>query len=410
MRILVIGAGGVGAAAAAIARRRGFFERLVLADVDGARAEREASRLGDDRIGAAQLDASSTADIVALANAERADVILNACDPRLNPPIFQAARDAGCTYVDMAMTLSEPHPSKPFEEPGVKLGDAQFEVAGDWEQAGQLALVGMGVEPGLADVFARYAADHLFGEIDEVGVRDGADLVVEGYDFAPTFSIWTTIEECLNPPLIWEAGRGFYTTPPFSEPETFVFPEGIGPVECVNVEHEEVVLVPRWVECRRVTFKYGLGDEFIDVLRTLHKLGLDSAEPIDVRGARVAPRDVVAAALPDPATLGDKMSGRTCAGTLVTGTAKDGGAARATYLYHVVDNEETMARDGCQAVVWQTAVCVVAAIELVASGVWSGAGVLGPEAFDAAPLLDMLAEYGSPHGVEERDPANPLGA
>jgi saccharopine dehydrogenase-like NADP-dependent oxidoreductase len=404
MRILVIGAGGVGAAAAAIARRRGFFERLVLADVDGARAEREAARLGDDRLGAAQLDASSAEDIVALARAERADLILNACDPRLNPPIFAAAREAGCTYVDMAMTLSEPHPSKPFEEPGVKLGDAQFAESGDWEQAGQLALVGMGVEPGLADVFARYAADHLFGEIDEIGVRDGADLVVEGYDFAPTFSIWTTIEECLNPPLIWEAGRGFYTTPPFSEPETFVFPEGIGPVECVNVEHEEVVLVPRWVDCRRVTFKYGLGDEFIDVLKTLHKLGLDSAEPIDVRGARVSPRDVVAAALPDPATLGDRMSGRTCAGTLVTGTAKEGGAARATYLYHVVDNEETMARDGCQAVVWQTAVCVVAAIELVASGVWSGAGVLGPEAFDAVPLLDLLAEHGSPHGIEEREP------
>src|SRR3954470_1768227 len=276
MRILVVGAGGVGAAVAAIARRRDFFERLVLADVDGARSEREAARLGDDRIGAAQLDASSVKDIVALARAERADLILNACDPRLHPPIFRAAREAGCTYVDMAMTLSEPHPSKPFEQPGVKLGDAQFAQSDDWEQAGQLALVGMGVEPGLADVFARYAADHLFEEIDEVGVRDGADLVVEGYDFAPTFSIWTTIEECLNPTLVWERERGFYTTEPFSEPELFEFPEGIGVVECVNVEHEEVVLVPREIDCRRVTFKYGLGEEFIEVLQTLHKLGLDS--------------------------------------------------------------------------------------------------------------------------------------
>jgi saccharopine dehydrogenase (NAD+, L-lysine forming) len=401
MRILVIGAGGVGAAAAAIARRRGFFERIVLADLDGTRAQREAERLGDDRIRGARLDASSKDDIVDLARAERATLILNACDPRLNPPIFAAAREAAVTYVDMAMTLSEPHPDNPHEQPGVMLGDRQFEVAPDWEQAGQLALVGMGVEPGLADVFARHAADTMFDAIDEVGVRDGADLVVEGYDFAPTFSIWTTIEECLNPPLIWERERGFYTTPPFSEPETFVFPEGIGAVECVNVEHEEVVLVPRWVDCNRVTFKYGLGDEFIGVLKTLHKLGLDSDTPLDVRGARVSPRDVVAAALPDPATLGDRMRGRTCAGTLVTGTGTDG-RPRASYLYHVVDTEETMARDGCQAVVWQTAVCVVAAIELVASGVWSGAGVLGPEAFDAAPLLDMLGEYGSPHAVEER--------
>jgi saccharopine dehydrogenase-like NADP-dependent oxidoreductase len=407
MRILVIGAGGVGAAAAAIARRRGFFERLVLADVDGDRARRAAERLGDERMAGARLDASNQADIVALARAERADLILNACDPRLNPPIFAAARETGATYVDMAMTLSEPHPERPYSEPGVMLGDAQFAASEDWERAGLLALVGMGVEPGLADVFARYAADHLFDEIDEIGVRDGADLVVEGYEFAPTFSIWTTIEECLNPPLVWERDRGFFTTEPFSEPETFVFPEGIGPVECVNVEHEEVVLVPRWVDCRRVTFKYGLGDEFIEVLRTLHKLGLDSAEPLDVRGTKVAPRDVVAAALPDPATLGDRMSGRTCAGTLVTGTGKDG-RPRATYLYHVVDNAESMALDGCQAVVWQTAVCVVAAIELVASRVWSGAGVLGPEAFDAVPLLELLADHGSPHGVEERDPGDPL--
>jgi saccharopine dehydrogenase (NAD+, L-lysine-forming) len=401
MRVLVIGAGGVGEAIAAIARRRGFFERMLLADIDGARAQQVVGRLGDDRLAAAQLDASDEQAIAVLAREERATLVLNACDPRFNPPIFAAARSAGCNYLDMAMTLSEPHPDNPHEQPGVKLGDAQFDAAADWEQAGLLALVGMGVEPGFADVAARYAADHLFDAVDEVAVRDGADLVVEGYDFAPTFSIWTTIEECLNPPLIWERERGFYTTPPFSEPETFVFPDGIGPVECVNVEHEEVVLVPRWVECKRVTFKYGLGDEFIEVLKTLQKLGLDSTEPVSVRGTPVSPRDVVAAALPNPAELGDRMKGRTCAGTLVTGTGKDGNP-KASYIYHLADNEETMARDGCQAVVWQTAVMAVVALELLADETWSGAGVLGPEAFDAVPFLDLLADYGSPHAVEDR--------
>ena len=289
-------------------------------------------------------------------------------------PIFDACFEAGVTYLDMAMTLSEPHPERPYEETGVKLGDYQFAQHEDWVQAGGLALVGIGIEPGAADVFARYAADELFSEIDEVGIRDGANLVVEGYDFAPTFSIWTTIEECLNPPVIWEKGRGWFTTEPFSEPEVFDFPEGIGPVECVNVEHEEVLLVPRVIDCNRVTFKYGLGDEFIDVLKTLHKLGLDSTEKIDVRGAEVAPRDVVAAALPDPMTLGDRMTGKTCAGTLVTGTGKDG-RPRKTYLYHVVDNEWSMREYGSQAVVWQTAVNPVAALELLANGTWSGTGV-----------------------------------
>ncbi len=405
MRILVIGAGGVGAAAAAIARRREFFERMVLADLSPERAQAAVAGL-DDRFAAAQVDASDASAIVELARAERADLILNACDPWLNPPIFAAALEAGCTYLDMAMTLSRRHPERPFELPGVMLGDEQFAAHEQWEAAGLLALCGIGVEPGLSDVFARYAQDHLFSEIDEVGVRDGADLAVEGHAFAPTFSIWATIEECLNPPLIWERDRGFFTTEPFSEPEVFEFPEGIGPVECVNVEHEEVVLIPRHVQCRRVTFKYGLGEEFIGVLRTLNKLGLDSTEKLRVKGAEVAPRDVVAAALPDPATLGDKMSGRTCAGTLVTGTGMNG-QPRATYLYHVADNETTMREDNSQAVVWQTAVNPVAAMELLAAGDWSGAGVLGPEAFDAVPFLDKLAELGAPHRISERDPANP---
>ena len=293
--------------------------------------------------------------------------MLNAVDPLFNVPIFDACFEAGVTYLDMAMTLSEPHPERPFELTGVKLGDYQFERAAAWEEKGLLALVGIGIEPGAADVFARHAADELFSAIDEVGIRDGANLVVEGYDFAPTFSIWTTIEECLNPPVIWEQDRGWFTTAPFSEPEVFDFPEGIGPVECVNVEHEEVLLVPRWVDCRRVTFKYGLGDEFIEVLRTLHKLGLDGKEPIRVKGVEVAPRDVVAAALPDPATLGDRMTGKTCAGTLVTGTGVDG-RPRKTYLYHVVDNEWSMREYGSQAVVWQTALNPVVALELLVDG------------------------------------------
>ena len=395
MRVLVVGTGGVGSAVAPIAARRDFFERIVFSDLDPGRPKALVDRLGDERFGAAQLDASDAAAIAELARAERCDAILNAADPRFNPPIFQAAFDAGCTYLDMAMTLSDRN--------GTKLGDLQFAQEAEWRERGLLALVGIGVEPGLSDVFARYAADHLFSEIDEVGVRDGADLVVDGYTFAPTFSIWTTIEECLNPPVIWERDRGWYTTEPFSEPEVFDFPEGIGPIECVNVEHEEVLLVPRWIDCNRVTFKYGLGEEFIDVLKTLNKLNLDSTEPVTVRGMQVAPRDVVAAALPDPATLGDRMHGRTCAGTYVTGTGKDG-QPRATYLYHVASNEETMARDGAQAVVWQTAINPVVALELIAAGTWSGSGVLGPEAFDAVPFLDLLGEYGSPHGIDDRTP------
>jgi len=401
MRILLVGAGGVGSAFCAIAARRDFFERVVVADYDEVRAQKAAAAVGDDRFVAERVDASSASPVTSLALEHRITHVLNAVDPRFVMPIFAGSLAAGADYLDMAMSLSRPHPDAPYEKTGIKLGDEQFARAQDWTDAGRLALVGIGVEPGLSDVFARYAADHLFGSIDELGVRDGSNLTVDGYDFAPSFSIWTTIEECLNPPVVWERDRGWYTTEPFSEPEVFEFPEGIGPVECVNVEHEEVVLLPKWVDCRRVTFKYGLGEEFIAVLQTLHKLGLDSTRKVRAGGVEVSPRDVVAACLPDPAELGSAMHGKTCAGVYVTGTGKDG-QPRSTYLYHVVDNDWSMREYGHQCVVWQTAINPVVALELLASGTWSGVGVLGPEAFDAVPFLDLLGEYGSAWGMREQ--------
>jgi len=407
MRVLLVGAGGVGEAAAVLAGERRFLERLVVGDIDGERAGEVAARAGRAGVEAAglRLDASDSSAIAELATNESVDVIFNACDPRFVPTIFRAAIAAGTDYLDMAMSLSVPDDEHPYEEVGRTLGAEQFAAHEGFLERGRLALVGCGVEPGLSDVFARYASDHLFTSMDDVGVRDGANLVVEGYDFAPTFNIWTTIDECLNPPVIYERERSWFTTEPFSEPEVFDFPDGIGEITCVNVEHEEVLLIPRFLDAGRVTFKYGLGDEFIGVLQTLHKLGLDSTRPVTVRGQEVSPRDVVAACLPDPATLGDRMTGKTCAGTAVRGTGRDG-QARQVYLYHVSDNAETMGRHGCQAVVWQTAITPVAALELRANGEWQGAGVLGCEAFDAVPLLDMITSYGEPWHLREDTPAS----
>ena len=405
MRVLVAGAGGVGEAIGAVARGRNFVDLMVFGDIEEGRARYVADRMNDDRFQAVRLDASDADSIAQTAVRFSADAVVNACDPRFNPSIFQGAFDAGCTYVDMAMTLSQPHPERPYEETGVMLGDEQFAQSHRWKEANLLALVGMGVEPGLSDVFARHAADHLFSSIDEIGVRDGANLQVQGHPFAPTFSIWTTIEECLNPPLIYERERGWYTTEPFSEPEIFSFPEGIGDIECVNVEHEEVILIPRWIDVGRVTFKYGLGTEFIEILKTLHLLGLDSTQKVRVGNVNVSPRDVVAAVLPNPASLGEKMRGKTCAGTWMRGTGKDG-LPKEVYLYHVVDNQECMARYGAQAVLLQTALNPVVALELIDANVWQGAGVLGPEAFDASPFVEVLAEYGHPHAVEDRSPSS----
>jgi saccharopine dehydrogenase-like NADP-dependent oxidoreductase len=427
MRIVIIGAGGVGNALARILARRDFVEHVTISDYSLERAQaavdwifkRHPERSG--AFSAAHVDASQPSSVSAVAKAADASFVVNAVEPSFVQGVFQGAFDAGAHYLDMAMSLSHPHPTDPFHKTGVKLGDWQFERTEEWKVRGLLALVGMGVEPGLSDVFARYAADHLFSSVDEFGVRDGANLVVtddEGNEiFAPSFSIWTTIEECLNPPVIYEKERGWFTTEPFTEPEVFDFPGGIGPVECVNVEHEEVLLMPRWLDAKRVTFKYGLGNEFIGVLKTLNTLGLNKTTPVTVRSApaddgsrtqvSVAPRDLVAAVLPDPATIGPVMTGVTCAGVWVKGQGKEGNP-RSSYLYHLADNQWTMENYETQCVVWQTALGPAVALELIAIGAWSGAGVMGPEAFDAEPFLELMSQpvesggYGQEWGIQEK--------
>jgi len=402
MKALVIGAGGVGRSIANIASRRSFITSMVVADRTLSRAQEAVQRVRDPRFSAAEVNAAELEDIRDLIRRVDPDIVINAVDPRFVMPIFLACEIENTNYMDMAMSLSRPHPLYPYRETGVKLGDEQFARDWNWHERKIFALIGMGVEPGMSDVFARYANDELFSRIDSITVLDGSNIRIEGYDFAPSFSIWTTIEECLNPPIVWEDGRGWFTTEPFSELEVFNFPEGIGPVECVNVEHEEVILIPQKIDAKKVNFKYGLGTEFIQILKTINMLGLDRKENVDVQGISVSPRDLLTASLPDPATLGERMRGKTCAGALVRGLDKSG-KAKAVYLYNVVDNEWAMKEYGDQAVVWQTAVNPVIAMELIDRGEWKPLGVNGPEWFDPKPFLALLEEHGSSWKIREED-------
>ena len=403
MKALVIGAGGVGSAIANIASRRSFITEMVIADRNLSRAEAAVTKVKDSRFSAAEVNAAELEDVRALIRKANPDIVVNAVDPRYVMPIFLACEIENTNYMDMAMSLSRPHPHYPNTETGVKLGDEQFARDWNWSERGIYAVVGMGMDPGLSDVFARYASDELFSRLDEVTIFDGSNLTVEGTNFAPSFSIWTTIEECLNPPLVWEDGRGWFTTGSFSELEVFDFPEGIGPVECVNVEHEEVVLIPQKIDAKKVKFKYGLGSEFISTLKTIHMLGMDRKEHINVQGVDVSPRDILAASLPDPATLGERMRGKTCAGALVKGLDKNG-KPKAVYIYNVVDNSWSMENYGDQAVVWQTAMNPVIAMELIHKGVWQPEGVNGPEWFAPKPFLDLVADYGASWHIREEDP------
>jgi len=403
MKVLLVGVGTVGEAIARLSAGRPWLEQLVLADLDLDRARRVADSIGDSATHPAlRIDASDASETEALARAYGVDLVMNALDPRFLMPVFRGALAAGTHYMDMAVSLSTAHPTDPYRLPGLKLGDEQFAMHAEWQAKGKLALVGQGMDPGLSQVFAAHAAKHDFDEIHEINVRDGGDLRIEGHGFATVFSIWTTIEECLNPPVVWEKERGFFTLPPFSEPERFIFPEGIGPVECVQVEHEEVTLMPRVLDARRVTFKYALGDEFINALKVLHAIGLDRNDPIGVKGQQVRPRDVVEALVPDPATLGNHMFGRAVVGTHVTGI-KDG-RPRELYHYQMCDAQETMARYGLQPVAWQTGFNPIVSMELLAEGAWEGAGVLSAESFDPDPYLAILDRDGIHHATMDIEP------
>ena len=403
MKVLLVGVGTVGEAIARLSAGRPWLEQMVIAGRNSRRAREVADSIGDaDSHPVAQLDASDAGAVEALARAYDVDLVMNAVDPRFVMPVFRGALAADVDYMDMALSLSTPHPTDPYAQPGLKLGDEQFAMDAVWRDRGRLALVGQGVSPGLAQVFAAHASKHLFDEVHDINIRAGGDLRIEGLPFATVFSIWTTIEECLNPPLVWEKERGFFTLPPFAEPERFNFPEGIGPVECVQVEHEDVAMIPRVLDARRVTFKFALGEEFIGALKVLHAIGLDRTDPITVDGQQVRPRDVVTALLPDPATLGDHMTGRAVVGTHVTGL-KDG-KPREIFSYQMCDAQDTMRRYGLQPVGWQTGFNPVVAMELLAEGVWEGTGVLSAESFDPDPYLAILDRDGIHHASIEIEP------
>ena len=402
MRALVIGAGGVGSAIANIASRKSFITELVIADYDASKAHAVTQKIQDPRFTSVEVDAGDLVALEGLIRKVAPDVVINAVDPRFVMNIFNASKNAGVNYIDMALSLSIAHPTDPFNKVGVKLGDDQFAQHDEWISKGKFALIGIGIEPGMSDIFARYAQDYLFSEIDAVTILDGSSLTVDGYEFAPSFSIWTTIEECLNPPLIWN--DGWHTAKPFTGGVTFDFPEGIGPVECVDVEHEEVVLIPQKIKSKKVTFKYGLGNDFIEKLKTIHALGLSNKQKVNYRGMEIAPRDFLASLLPDPATIGPVMHGKTCAGAHVAGLDKEG-KPYACYIYNVVDNEWSMKNYGDQAVVWQTAINPVIAMELIANGTWKPAGVVGPEWLEPKPFLDLIESYGSSWHIRDEDPA-----
>lgn len=406
MKILLIGTGGVGEALATIIRNQDsnseWMEQMVLADFNRKRAEKVATKLGGGRFVPEYVNARNNNEIIALAKKYNPDYIVNGCDPSFVPSIMNAAYDAGCNYLDFTCSWSVPHETKPYELTNVKVGDLQFNNHDRYKEKGLSGIIGVGADPGMVNVFAKYAEKYYFDQIREIHIRDGAKLEIEGVEVAFGFSIHATVEECLNPPMVYDKSKGgFYCTEPFADAEIFDFPEGIGPLEVVNIEHEEVAYVPKYIDCDKVTFKYCLGDEFISMLKYLKALNLNRSDTtIKIGECDIVPLDFVAKCAPNPVEIGRKMVGKTCVGTWVLGT-KDG-MDRSIFMYQSTDNQECLKRLDCQAVVAQTAFAPAITLELLAKGIWKDTGVYSLEYFDPDPFIKRMEAYGFPGAMVEK--------
>ena len=406
MNVLLLGAGAVGESYAVLTRQADpnheWLEKLVVADFSEDRAREVADRFGGgDRYPWEQVDASDQARIEEVIRKHQVDLVMNGCPQHFDEEIFDAAFNQGCHYIDMAMTLSEKHPKQPYQKIGVMLGDYQFEQHGRWEEKGRTALLAMGIDPGISNVFARYVSDELFDELDEIGVRDGANMAVAGMKYATQFSVWSVIEECLNPPVFWEKDRGHYTTQAMSEAEIFNFPE-IGPVESGGhrtrrSDHPASQPSERTQKSQFQDQPGGRPDETPPdirgnrpVIRRAHRCqGNDGGSPgcggsmFSRPGQDRSPdegKDMRGASTP-PAARMEKTGRSTCT--------------------RWTDNEECMKKWGCQAVAIQTSVGAAIATELIAKGIWNKPGVHAPEVFDPEPVLERLPQYGFPYHIRD---------
>ena len=394
MKTVIVGVGAVGSVAADILAGSEEFDEIVLADIDLEKAKRMEERISNDKISTMRIDASDTKG---MAEAFKGmDLVLNGVIPRFNFNIMDACLMAKANYADMAsdIFLSKEKPGEIVKEPPMQYQARKYSDA--YEKAGIIGMLGIGCDPGASNIFARMAADRM-DRVKEILVRDGDNGYVEGYDFAPLWSPETLIEEVLMDAMVYKDGH-YTKVPPFSGREEFEYPDPVGKLPIYNVDHEEQETLPTYIGevlgkgCDYCDFKIALGDEYVDAIKTIGKLGLDSPEKVDVKGAKVAPRDVVAAVLPDPSTLGDRARGDMAIGTITKGV-KDGKDV-GYYIYTSMNHEDCWNKYKHSATAYTVGVPLAIGAILFAQGKVDQKGVFPPEMLDPKPFVDMLPKYG----------------
>jgi saccharopine dehydrogenase (NAD+, L-lysine forming) len=391
VRVLVLGCGAVGTVSALKFAQETSCEQLVIADAVPGRAKQLADRIGSTRVRALTLNAGDRSAVSRAIRETQSTILLNAALPATNLIVMRACLDAGCDYVDMA--------SGGVENDGTPKLPDQFALDAEYRAAGRLAVLGMGADPGTSNIYAAYAAKHLLDEVTEFRIRDGDSSVCEGHNgFLATFSPWVFIDECTSGAISWRDGK-YHLEEALSGHEPFDFPE-IGVLSTYYVDHEEARTLPMFFpQVKIADFKLCLDETTWNTLRVLKDLGLHGKQKIRVGDVEVSPRDLVVSLLPEPKNLAGRMRGKTCVGTLARGIRD--GMERSFYIYNVTSHEESYREIGVQATAYQTGVPPVIAAKLIASGAWSGMGVMSPEQFDPDPFMALLDVSGMPWHIRD---------
>ncbi|MGQ9662263.1 MAG: saccharopine dehydrogenase family protein [Kiritimatiellia bacterium] len=384
-RVLIIGAGGVGnVVVRKCAQLPDVFEHICLASRTKEKCDRIAADLTRP-IETAAVDADNVSQLVALIERVRPDVVINVALPYQDLHIMEACLQTRTHYIDTAN----------YESPEL----AHFEYREQWNyhdryrNAGIMAVLGCGFDPGVTNAFIAFAHKHHFDEIHEVNIID-CNAGDHGLPFATNFNPEINIREVTAKGRYWENGR-WVETEPLEIHCTFDFPEDIGKREIYLLYHEELEsLVKHFPNIRRLKFWMTFSQSYLTHLRVLQNLGLTSIKPIKFQGVEIVPLQFLKALLPDPATLGARTKGKTCIGCWITGVRV--GVPKKYRIYNVCDHEECYREVQAQAVSYTAGVPPVIAAMLMIQGVWKGAGVFNVEQLDPDPFLELLDEHGLP--------------
>lgn len=386
--VLIIGAGGVGGVVThKCAQVPEVFSHITLASRREEKCRQIAAQI-DRPIETAQVDADNIEETTALLSRLKPDLVVNVALPYQDLSIMEACLAAGIDYLDTAN----------YEPPET----AKFEYKWQWayhdrfREAGRMALLGSGFDPGVTNVFTAWIAKHHLDEIHELDIID-ANAGDHGQPFATNFNPEINIREVSAKGRFFENGE-WKETEPLAVNKTFDFPSGIGPKKIYLMYHEELESLVRFFpQIKRARFWMTFSDNYLKHLEVLRNVGMTRIDPVKFEGKDIIPLQFLKALLPDPASLGPLTKGKTCIGCVAKGI-KDG-EEKTVYVYNICDHEACYAEVKSQAISYTTGVPAMIGAKMMLTKNWTGEGVFNMEQFDPDPFMDALSEHGLPWNV-----------